>query len=378
MKLPFGIFAGNYIHISEIKSGRTDVLCPYCQLPLIAKKGRIKRHHFAHDGVGCVAHFSGHFFGLSGRLPIRLSMSTYGHQKLRKIHTYFSNLTKEHQDFNQKKVDEDTIIPNLKKSLRQLIPDDKTGQVKEVISQIDRYLNQAIAPFPEFHLIRSSTLPPAYTDGKRRSTFSKLESEKHEYFYAEVFEPVVKFLKNYHKTSYDYEEIRVKMNLFEKDLTYFNQFDLYFIELIADHQKFYKIGLTSRKLKARLKEIEQDLKKHYLTIQLQPLFQIKGFAFLETFFKQKFRAQQMKIGQLTEYFSFSDNEVNLILRDFNLLNFKTVPNRENDAWIDWVYFNFNGKIYGSKEKSVYIKQDKIVLNTTEFDKLTSLITLDRK
>lgn len=61
MKLPFGIFEGKYIHISEINSGRTDVLCPYCEIPLIAKKGRIKRHHFAHDGVGCVAHYAGHF-----------------------------------------------------------------------------------------------------------------------------------------------------------------------------------------------------------------------------------------------------------------------------------------------------------------------------
>lgn len=372
MKLPFGIFEGKYIHISEINSGRTDVLCPYCEIPLIAKKGRIKRHHFAHDGVGCVAHYAGHFFSLSGRLPIRLPLSVFAKQKLKKINTYFSNLKQEHQEFNQRKAGEDTIIPALKNTLNQLLESDKTGNVKEIMGQIDQYLNQTVAPFPEFHLIRSSTLPPGYTDGKRTSNFAELDKEKHEYFYAEVFEPAVQFLKRYHQKTYDFKEITVKIDLFQKDLAYFNQFDLYFIEVIADHQKFYKIGLTSRVLKTRLKEIEQDLKKYFLNIQLKPLFQIKGFAFLETFFKQKYSTQQMKIGQMTEYFSFAEKEVHLILKDLNLLNFKGAPNRGNEAWIDWVYFNFNGKIYGHKEKSVYVKQDKLVLLPAEFEKLRKL------
>jgi len=378
MKLPFGILDGKYIHISEINSGRSDVLCPYCKTPLIAKKGRIKRHHFAHDGMGCVAHFAGHFFGLSGRLPIQLPLSVFAAQKLKKINTYFSALKKEQQAFNKKKVGEDTIIPALKRTLSQLITFDETGYVKEVISQIDQYLNQTVAPFPEFHLIRSSKLPSEYTDGRSITSFSALAKEKHEYFYPQVFEPAVKFLKKYHQKTYDAKEISDKMNLFEKDLAYFKQFDLYFIEVTADHKKFYKIGLTSRNLKTRLKEIEQDLKKYFLTIQLRPLFQIKGFAFLETFFKQKYSPHRMKIGQLTEYFCFSEKEVTLIRKDLHLLNFKTTPKRENQAWIDWVYFNFNGKIYGYNEKSVYIKQDKIVLSSVEFEKLTILVTLDGK
>ncbi len=378
MKLPFGIFEGKYIHISEINSGRTDVLCPYCEIPLIAKKGRIKRHHFAHDGVGCVDHFMSHFFSLSGRLPISLSLSVFATQKLNKINTYFSDLKKEYHNFNQRKREEEIIIPALKKTLNHLLISDKTGNVKEILVQIDRYLNQTVAPFPEFHIIRSAALTTEYTDGKRRTTFAKLEEEKHEYFYAEAFAPAVQFLKKHHQKAYDFKEISTKMKLFQKDLTYFKQFDLYFIEVIADHQKFYKIGLTSRALETRLKEIQQDLKKYYLNIQLKPLFQRKGYAFLETFFKQKYNTQQMRIGQLTEYFSFSEKEIRLILKDLNLLNFNGEPDRGNVAWVDWIYFNFNGKIYGYNEKSVYIKRRKIALSLNEFGHLMKLMTLSNE
>jgi len=376
MKLPFGVFEGKYIHISEIDSGRTDVLCPYCQLSLIAKKGRIKRHHFAHDGVGCNTHFSGHLFGLLGRLPTQQSLSSYAHHKLQKIHTFFSNLQEQDQVVQQKKMGESTILATLKTTFLNLLTEDKTGIVKEVSAQVDRYLTQTVAPFPEFHLIRSSELKTDYTDGKRTINYLKLSTDKHEYYYAVVFESAVKFLKGYHQKTYDFKEIADKIQLFQRDLAYFKQFDLYFIEVIADHQRFYKIGLTSRPLKARMQEIKRDLKKYYLGVQLKPLFHLKGFAFLETFFKQKYNLNQKKIGQLTEYFSFSKKEITLILKDLNLLNFNGEPDRKNAAWIDWIYFNFNNKIYGYNQKSVYVRKEKILLAPKEFNKLKELMTLE--
>ncbi|MBM7846646.1 hypothetical protein [Herpetosiphon giganteus] len=34
------------IHISQVPRGRTGLRCPYCDRYLIAKKGKIIRHHF--------------------------------------------------------------------------------------------------------------------------------------------------------------------------------------------------------------------------------------------------------------------------------------------------------------------------------------------
>lgn len=36
------------LHISEAESGANGYLCPICHQELIAKKGQIKEHHFAH------------------------------------------------------------------------------------------------------------------------------------------------------------------------------------------------------------------------------------------------------------------------------------------------------------------------------------------
>ncbi|MBI3923527.1 MAG: hypothetical protein HY318_19065 [Armatimonadetes bacterium] len=55
LKLPFALRGEGLVHISEVSSGRQrDCVCPSCKEPLIAKKGPIKKHHFAHDpGTQC-------------------------------------------------------------------------------------------------------------------------------------------------------------------------------------------------------------------------------------------------------------------------------------------------------------------------------------
>lgn len=48
-KIGYGFKDGKLIHISEVESGLVcDCTCPVCSTPLIAKKGQINTHHFAH------------------------------------------------------------------------------------------------------------------------------------------------------------------------------------------------------------------------------------------------------------------------------------------------------------------------------------------
>lgn len=52
MKVPFGMRKSTheYVAVDEVSSGKTcDCVCPSCQLPLIAKQGKVKDWHFAHD-----------------------------------------------------------------------------------------------------------------------------------------------------------------------------------------------------------------------------------------------------------------------------------------------------------------------------------------
>jgi len=52
--LKYGVDANNtLVAIEEVQSGKTNLRCPYCVSNLIAKKGRVKEHHFAHNDETC-------------------------------------------------------------------------------------------------------------------------------------------------------------------------------------------------------------------------------------------------------------------------------------------------------------------------------------
>lgn len=49
-QIPFGIRDQQILHISEVDRGRDcDCVCPDCGRPLVARKGFVREHHFAHD-----------------------------------------------------------------------------------------------------------------------------------------------------------------------------------------------------------------------------------------------------------------------------------------------------------------------------------------
>lgn len=51
IKTPFALKGDALIHISEASSGLSDYICPSCGDVLIAKKGNIRAHYFAHKNV---------------------------------------------------------------------------------------------------------------------------------------------------------------------------------------------------------------------------------------------------------------------------------------------------------------------------------------
>ena len=53
--LPFGLRDGLLVSVNDVERGlQKNVVCPSCQIPLVARKGRRKIHHFAHhNGADC-------------------------------------------------------------------------------------------------------------------------------------------------------------------------------------------------------------------------------------------------------------------------------------------------------------------------------------
>ena len=51
LKIPFAVRGDRTVHVAEVESGlRKDCCCPQCGAALVARKGALKVHHFAHDG----------------------------------------------------------------------------------------------------------------------------------------------------------------------------------------------------------------------------------------------------------------------------------------------------------------------------------------
>jgi len=54
MYLPYGVNEqGQLVYIESVGRGRTALKCPYCNMPLIARKGERLAPHFAHDRKTC-------------------------------------------------------------------------------------------------------------------------------------------------------------------------------------------------------------------------------------------------------------------------------------------------------------------------------------
>ena len=53
MKLYHGVKNGRLVDVADVERGRACACtCAHCNQPLVAKKGQIRRHHFAHDSKG--------------------------------------------------------------------------------------------------------------------------------------------------------------------------------------------------------------------------------------------------------------------------------------------------------------------------------------
>lgn len=103
---------------------------------------------------------------------------------------------------------------------------------------------------------------------------------------------------------------------------------LYFLKINAPDKTFYKIGVTSRGIKERIKEIKIDLSKLFnsSSISLLGIWSHRGN--VEHYFKYRYEDYNFPLGNLTEYFQFEDIES--ILTELNTLGNKQLNQLEKD------------------------------------------------
>ncbi|MEM8524664.1 MAG: GIY-YIG nuclease family protein [Bacteroidota bacterium] len=322
MLLPYGLKNGHLIHISEVERGVTDLRCPYCDAELLAKKGKVMTHHFAHRSASCWSSSGNDFFGLKGNLDTHQSLEEYAKKTRQNLH---HNLEKLHQKLEKQQQQQTHIQTQIKKmweSLTQITPQNEAAQIAKTTTRT--YLDNEFADFPNLTTIRHPSLF-SYTDGTNKIQYHELNAQQHQHFYPSYYHYPLLALKQYHTNRQQILELEEKIKLYQKDRAWFEQFRLYFLEIkVSEQAIFHKIGLTSRPLEQRIVEVENALKKHFDTVQIKVLFELKNVAFLERFFKQKYRRYRYELAQFTEYFLLEEYELEVIQKLNNIQKVITI------------------------------------------------------
>jgi hypothetical protein len=104
---------------------------------------------------------------------------------------------------------------------------------------------------------------------------------------------------------------------------------LYFLEVKADGNCLYKIGITTRSISERIAEVQRDVRAHYsdVAVSLLGLWEHRGN--VELYFKHRYQPFNYRIGKLTEYFQFPN--VKVVLQDLCEMKPKVLSAVESDA-----------------------------------------------
>jgi hypothetical protein len=125
------------------------------------------------------------------------------------------------------------------------------------------------------------------------------------------------------------EERRADLLIYRAQLRRILVNSLYFLEVKANGNIFYKIGVTTRSIEERIAEVQRDVRAHYsdVVVNLLGLWEHRGN--VELYFKHRYKAFNYRIGKLTEYFVFPN--VKVVLQDLYEMEPKVLSAVELDA-----------------------------------------------
>lgn len=269
MFLEYGLDdSGGLVRIDQTGRGRTALRCPYCGVQLLARKGDINAPHFAHDGPTCAASASD-----NAALP------AYDRFDLHLPPKVWADL--------QRFAGGDDYGVNYPRLL-------KFGLIKQGYQGDYELTKLGKIPLGQLSL----KLFIEYQDAAFMERHEDLEDE-------------ARRLKNTAQAENSgFESALTDLRLYRAQWRRLLQASLYFVEVKHSSQNwgapFYKIGVTTRDIAARLEEIQQDLKPHLGPVSLNVLGLWPHRGSVEFYFKHRYKSMQRQLGSLTEYFLIKD------------------------------------------------------------------------
>ncbi|MBD2303052.1 GIY-YIG nuclease family protein [Nostoc sp. FACHB-190] len=282
--------------IEDVPSGKTLLKCPYCQGSLIAKKGKVKEHHFAHNEETChpVAKRDFPTLPLYDNFNIQLSGKDLKQLKL---------LWQEYGSKNYP-ISFD-LIP------RGLI---KTGMLRK---------NVFLKP-PSYEFSDLGKIPVGSLE---LSLFNEVQEP---FLFKKLLKLELAFEHAKHKNTPDLAYRLTDVRLYRAQLKRVLSCTLYFLEIQTNKGTLYKIGVTTRPVIQRVGEVERDLLAHYKNVVIKVLGTWQHRGNVELYFKHRYQEFNYPIGSLTEYFKFNNDDIFDALRDLQQMPPKILSEVEVD------------------------------------------------
>lgn len=307
----------------------------------MAKKGRIKVHHYAHLVNSCrplVPHFD---FWATNVDETGWPLDEFAQR-------HAQQLLAEQQRLNEHLTNSQTSWQTIKGLMTELLDvlDDVSQPYKNGIRPANRQVNQEVmttvqaflespssdrGPVPALYKVRHSQFSSYWNlDLKPRKWGSvsewgyavspgqlwQEELSGTAYLIPSRLRKHYDALISYQRTYNELADLTTEHDAFERTLTRFITFNFYFLRIDLPSGTLYKSGVTSRPLPERVAEIERDLRP-LGPITIEPLALVKQVGYLEAYFKRKYVSYQHPLntasGPLTEYFDLPPDEVRAIV-----------------------------------------------------------------
>ena len=305
--LNYGVDADNkLIEIQDVASGKTNLICPYCGVTLIAKKGKVKEHHFAHDGETCNLIIKREPRDIP-HLPLYDAFDIYlTGKELEQL----KKLWHRHKSHNNG-IDRLEILPAFtRENLVEQSQNINAGTGRKAY----QLTNLGLIPVGELSLASFNPLHESLIEQR----LTQLE--------AAIFDNKGAVLPQ--------KELRVRLTdlrIYGAQMRKVLLSSLYYLKVQADGQVFYKIGITTRPMPKRLSEIYRDLRAHFGAVKIEVLGTWTNRGDGEKYFKYRYCDFNYPIGSLTEYFKFADpDETQSVERDLNEMEAKILSPVEQD------------------------------------------------
>lgn len=308
MFLEYGVDRhGELVHISLSPRGRVELVCPYCGVGLLARKGEQLVHHFAHDGETC--HEAARDFE-------RLNLPIWD-----RFHVYLS--AKEWKTLQ-------TYHSGSLNNIRLLLD---RGLVKE--NPFDRKHRYELTPTGKIPFGEATLSAFAdFQDGEVYARHNELAETAQKAAFGIPQTASITYMQHGSVHTVDVSHIvrwraapnpemeraaRTDLNIYRAQVKRVYSQQLYLLLIEHTAGTLYKLGVTARPIEQRIEEVKRDLKPFIDIRHIEALRLLRNQGAVERYAHHRYQAHRAAMGLLTEYYTFDKDQRRNLLSDLTRL-----------------------------------------------------------